>query len=116
MMQRYNRLYKVQDTENILEVWFVQHTQRYSKDSVSLRGNAPDPLWRDGADSQFLQEDQTQKTSSRQSLPILFPPSTKVSRFRIDPGVALRDHHGHEAHQQDRVEFMKRLKVYLEKR
>src|SRR3989338_1657638 len=93
-------------TENVLNGRFACYAKRYSKYRCSLRGSPPDTLWRDAVDSSFLQKYLLEETFARV---YAVARQSRIPPFRIDSGFALRDHHGHEADQQDRSPAIQRI-------
>lgn len=99
-------IHNIFHTENVLNGRFACYAKRHSKYRYSLRGIPPDAFWRDGTDSSFLQKYILEKTPARV---YAIAGQSRISPIGIDFGLALRDHHGHEADQQDRDSAIQRV-------
>ena len=98
-----NRIYH---TESVLNGRFACYAKRHPKYRCSLRGIPPDALWRDGVDPSFLQKHLLEEAFARI---YAIARQSRIPPIGIDPGLALRDHHGHEADQQDRNSAIQRI-------
>lgn len=82
-----------------LKVYYSRDAEIDSKNTVFIRGNGTNPLWRDVAYSEFLQIAWFPPASSR--LCSVSQKKQFLQFHRVHPGAALFHNHGASSHQQD---------------